>query len=183
VGRGSNRPIATSEWLNTVDFSAPTSKVAAFDPIETPSQFLASSSGSDQECGIAYLLFHCADNGGAYIPWLLKTTDLSDVFDETIGHAWDLYSIAADKVDKLEAVSAAAEATITLSSHCGLYPPEHNASAALPFVDMAPRNTDDFLRNSPMEQVAKLLHVPNLYIWPGSCVVVDPKGENDAKVS
>jgi hypothetical protein len=73
-----NAPMGTSQWLNTIDATTPTSSVAPLPSVEASSPFLVSWSGTDQGSGIASYWIYYSEDGGPWTVWLENTTVTSD---------------------------------------------------------------------------------------------------------
>ncbi len=73
-----NAPIKTPTWVNTLDTTAPVSKVASLPAWQVAKSgkatFNLSWSGTDVGSGIALYSIYVSDNGGKYKPLLMNTT-------------------------------------------------------------------------------------------------------------
>ena len=114
-----NAPIVTPTWLNTIDATAPVSKVSAL-PANTPESgattpFTVSWSGTDQGSGIKTYTIYVSNNGGAYTVWQQAVTATSGSYTGQTNHTYAFYSIATDGAGNVEAAKTAPEATTTIS--------------------------------------------------------------------
>jgi len=110
----SNAAINTPVWTNTVDITAPTSKVTALPATETTASFKLSWSGTDAGSGIASYTIYVSDNGGPFTAWLTNTQGLSTSYPGVNGHTYSFYSVATDNVGNVEVAKTVAEATTTV---------------------------------------------------------------------
>src|SRR5262249_44077062 len=95
-----NAEIDTPALFNTIDASAPSSRLTPL-PARTPSRsFTVSWSGQDEAggSGIASFDVFVSDNGGAFTPLLQGTTKTSTVFTGQVGHTYGFFSVATDNV-------------------------------------------------------------------------------------
>jgi hypothetical protein len=94
----------------------PTSTVAPLPPISTTPSFTVSWSGSDNNgSGLSHFDVYVSDNGGAFTPWLLDTTETSAVYAGTQGHTYGFYSVATDNFGYQQPAPAAAQASTTVA--------------------------------------------------------------------
>lgn len=116
-----NDPIDTPEWTNTIDDTAPSSRVDAIDSAGCGATDLTLHwSGTDAGAGIAdYSVFVSVD-GGVYTPMVSDTTALSAPFTAEIGKTYRFYSVARDALGHVEAAPATADVTRTIGA-CGTY--------------------------------------------------------------
>jgi hypothetical protein len=110
----SNAAINTPVWTNTVDITAPTSKVTVLPATETAATFPISWSGTDSGSGIASYTIYVSDNGAPFTAWLTNTLGISTNYPGVNGHTYSFYSIATDNVGNVEATKEQAEATTTV---------------------------------------------------------------------
>jgi hypothetical protein len=99
----------------SADTTPPTSSVAPL-PEASPVPVLVSWSGVDNVGGsgiAAYDIFVAVD-GGPFTLWLNDTTQLSALYDGTIGHTYAFYSVATDNAGNVEAAPATADASTLL---------------------------------------------------------------------
>jgi hypothetical protein len=106
-----NPPIVTPEWLNTVDRTAPASRVLALSPTQSTTSFVVRWSGNDQGAGVGTYDVFVSDNNGAFTAWQTQTTATQATFTGVNGHTYRFYSIARDLVDNVEGAKTVAEAT------------------------------------------------------------------------
>jgi hypothetical protein len=100
------------EALVTIDAGNPTSSVAAL-PAYVPTEFTVSWSGTDDESGsgIGEFSIYVSDNSGAFVPFLLNTSETSATFTGQNSHTYAFYSVALDNVGHPQATPSAAQAT------------------------------------------------------------------------
>ena len=122
-----NAPIDTPVWSNTLDNTAPTSKVTTLPATVTSASFSVQWSGSDVGAGIGSYDVYGSDNGGAFALWQDHTVATSATFNGQAGHTYRFYSIARDLVGNIEAAKNAAEATTFVNTLLTLQ------TTALPF--------------------------------------------------
>lgn len=107
-----NAPLETPEFMNTVDAEPPSSRV---DPLPTVSgaSILVTWSGADDPGGSgiqSYDLFVSKD-GGPFEPWLAEQTGASATYVGEAGRKYAFYSVARDRVDRLEEAPEGPDAT------------------------------------------------------------------------
>jgi hypothetical protein len=93
--------------------TTPRSSVAAL-PTFSPSSFTVSWSGSGGSGAISYSIY-VSDNGGAFTPWLIASTQTSAIYTGVSGHTYGFYSVAMDSLGAMEGAKTAAEATTLVS--------------------------------------------------------------------
>jgi RHS repeat-associated protein len=110
-----NSPINTPSTFNTIDSVAPTSSVTALDPTQADEDFTVSWSGQDDAggSGIGFYDIYVSTNGGAFVPFLIDTTDTSAVFDGVPGDQYGFYSVATDNAGNVQPTPTSAQATTT----------------------------------------------------------------------
>jgi hypothetical protein len=105
-----NAPLATPEWLNTIDVTGPQSKVDAVTGADcTATDLTVSWSGADAGGGIASYTVYVSENGGPATPFVTDSTDTSAPFTATLGKTYAFYSVARDVVGNVEAVPPTAD--------------------------------------------------------------------------
>ena len=88
----------------------PTSSVAALKAVSLPS-FTVSWSGSDAGGpGIAGYAIYVSDNGGPFNAWLSGTAQTSAVYQGTLGHSYQFYSVATDALGDVQPTPAGPQA-------------------------------------------------------------------------
>ncbi|HEX4607500.1 MAG TPA: carboxypeptidase regulatory-like domain-containing protein [Urbifossiella sp.] len=132
-----NAAIATLTALNTLDVTAPTSRVAPLTATQSTASFTVTWSGTDVGSGIASYDVFASDNGGGYAPFLIGTTSTSAVFTGQAGHSYSFYSVASDHVGLTQATPAAAQAATFISPPVVSPPPP--AGAVSPVLVGYPR--------------------------------------------
>jgi hypothetical protein len=109
-----NAPIVTPEWLNTIDATAPVSRVLALSPTQTAPAFPVRWSAADQGAGVGTYTVFVSDNNGPFIVWQNQTRSTQATFPGANGHTYHFYSIARDLVGNVESEKTTAEATTTV---------------------------------------------------------------------
>jgi hypothetical protein len=107
-----NAPILTPTTTNLLDITPPTSSVAKL-PASSPQSFTVSWSGSDAGSGIESFDIYVSDNGAAWLPWLLDTTNTTATYSGLTGQNYAFYSVAYDEVGNEEASPVIPSATTT----------------------------------------------------------------------
>jgi uncharacterized repeat protein (TIGR01451 family) len=110
-----NPPMSTQVWTNSIDNSAPASRVSPL-PAVVATNFTVHWSGSDSGSGIQYFTIFVSDDRGPFTAWQTNTTASSATFTGQVGHTYGFYSIARDLVGNVEAAKTAAEATTLVAS-------------------------------------------------------------------
>lgn len=115
-----NEPKRTLPWLNTLDFTPPTSQVAPLPTAEHSTSFTVHWGGSDIGSGIQSYTIYVSVDGGPFLPWLTNTSSTQGIYTGLAGHTYGFYTIAADAVGNVEGAKTTAEATTTVqgSSSC-----------------------------------------------------------------
>src|ERR1019366_9511057 len=106
-----NSAIATPNWTNTLDNTAPTSHVAALPADESNTAFTLNWLGTDIGAGVQDYTIYVSDDGADFMAWLSNTSATSGIYSGQNGHTYGFYSIARDLAGNIEASKAAAEAT------------------------------------------------------------------------
>jgi hypothetical protein len=136
-----NAPLDTPVWTNTIDATAPTSKVNQTISVapQTSPTFPVTWSGTDIGAGVGSYTIYASDNNSPFTSWLTNTTAKSSTYTGVAGHTYRFYSIARDLVGNTEAPKTAAEATTIISppaptAQCtGCYFLSNNARATVAF--------------------------------------------------
>lgn len=125
-------PMSTVNWVNTLDSSAPASRVAVFPGKYSCLDFKVKWSGTDVGSGIQDFTIYASDNGGLFTPWLVNSPVGSATYQGQVGHLYRFYSIARDRVGNLEPAKTASEAStiVVKTTTCG-GPPSLLGSAAV----------------------------------------------------
>jgi hypothetical protein len=110
-----NPPIATPDWCNTLDRTAPSSQVAALAPIQSSPSFQVQWTGSDSGSGIADYSIHVSVNGAPFTTALADSTDTSLTFAGEPGKTYAFYSVARDLVGNEEGTPASPDAVTAIS--------------------------------------------------------------------
>jgi hypothetical protein len=106
-----NTPILTSQWLNTIDKTKPTSHVLPLNNTQNSLSFQVMWSGTDVGSGIKDYTIFVSENDGPFTVWLSNTTATEGTFTGQNGKRYAFYSIASDQVGNQENAKATAEAT------------------------------------------------------------------------
>jgi hypothetical protein len=109
-----NKPVSTNVWANSIDNTAPTSKVSPLPLTESTLAFPVSWAGTDIGSGIGGYTLYVSDNGGPFAAWLTNTTTTKSNYAGVLGHTYAFYSIATDLVGNIETAKTTAEATTTV---------------------------------------------------------------------
>ena len=109
-----NKPIVTNEYLNTIDVTAPQSRVNTL-PAQTPdTSFTVKWSGSDAHAGIRGYDVYVAVNNGPFKLWHFDIAATEAVFTGQKDSTYRFYSIAKDYAGNTEAGKTGAEATVKI---------------------------------------------------------------------
>jgi hypothetical protein len=109
-----NEPIITPEWLNTIDTSAPQSRVASMLSQQPNPTFMVQWFGSDERAGVKAFSIYVSEDGGPFMLWLEDTVETSAVFQGVGGRNYRFFSVAKDHVGNLESKPDEADATTTV---------------------------------------------------------------------
>ena len=139
----SNAAINTPVWTNTVDITAPTSKVTTLPATETAASFPVSWSGTDAASGIASYTIYVSDNGAPFTAWLTNTLGVSTTYPGVNGHSYSFFSIATDNVGNVEAGKQQAEATTTVK--VSTTPVPVNTSTTFTYTPVGPLTVGESL--------------------------------------
>ncbi|MEO6028570.1 MAG: hypothetical protein ABIR79_17015 [Candidatus Binatia bacterium] len=102
-----NAPIATPEWLNSIDATEPVSQVDAVDGAGcTATDLTVRWSGTDQGGGIASYSVYVSEDGGPVTPLVVDSTATSAPFVGQLGKSYAFYSVARDLAGNVETVPA-----------------------------------------------------------------------------
>ncbi len=109
---------ATAQTTTQVDAIPPTSSVAPLPTFTLTNDFTVSWSGIDDAggSGIATYNIYVSDNGGAFLPFLLGTTQTSATFHGAPGNTYGFYSRATDLAGNQELAPTSAQATATIQA-------------------------------------------------------------------
>lgn len=110
-----NAPIATPAWVNVLDGTAPSSRVASLTGQPGTTSFDVAWAGADVVAGVASYSVYVSDNGGAYEPWQSHVQATRATYVGTSGHSYAFYAIAKDGAGNIEPGKTAAEATIAVN--------------------------------------------------------------------
>jgi probable HAF family extracellular repeat protein len=93
-----------------IDAARPVSHVAALSATALAPSFSVAWSGNDATSGIANYTIFAADNGGAFVPWIARTTATQATYSGVAGHSYGFYSIATDVAGNQEPAKTSPEA-------------------------------------------------------------------------
>ncbi len=110
-----NAAILTPTWVNTVDTTAPSSRVQSLAGRVGTMDFDVAWSGSDTGSGVGAYTVYVSDNGGPYVAWQTATKATSGVFTGTSAHSYAFFARSSDGAGNAEPAKAAAEATIAVN--------------------------------------------------------------------
>lgn len=110
-----NAPIVTPVWLNTLDLSAPASKVESLVGQPGTTSFSVNWAATDSGSGAARYTVFVSDNGGPYTPWQSAVTNTSASYPGADGHRYDFHVVATDGAGNREGAKSATEATIAVN--------------------------------------------------------------------
>jgi hypothetical protein len=105
----SNTPIVTATKFNTLDGSAPASRVGALSD-SSATGFDVRWSGSD-DAGIASYSVYVTNNGINFQPWVSGVADTVGTFSGTLGSSYGFYSVAVDTAGNVERSKLYSEAS------------------------------------------------------------------------
>jgi len=106
-----NAQIATPVWSNSIDHTAPTSRVSPLASFSVSPAFTVQWSGTDVGSGISDYTVYVSDNGAPFSVFQNAIVATSASFIGQPGHSYGFYSIARDLVGNVEGAKSAAEAT------------------------------------------------------------------------
>jgi len=128
---GTEPPVKTNIWTNTVDNTPPTSDVASLPDSESCPNFKVNWSGSDVGSGTKSFTIYYSDNSGPFEPWLTNTAHVAATFQGQLGHSYGFYSIAQDLVGNIEPSKSSAEASTEVASTAACGPPSLSGTASV----------------------------------------------------
>ncbi len=99
-----NNPIATNEYINTLDYSAPRSTMKSIPTRMTASKLIVRWSGVDDQngSGVESYTLYAAKDSGAFAPIGSTTADSMVVNVDTYTHRYSFYALAKDNVGNVE---------------------------------------------------------------------------------
>jgi hypothetical protein len=106
-----NPPIATQEWVNTLDNAKPGSQVLALPPTQHTGRFEIRWSSADVRSGVLDHTIFSSEDGGPFAPFLRNTTATSALFTGRSGHSYAFYSVARDRTGNVEDAPTVPDAT------------------------------------------------------------------------
>ena len=173
-----NPPLETNSVLNTIDSGPPTSSVTALPSTESSTAFTVSWSGTDDAggSGIATYSIYVSENGGAFTPFSLDTTETTATFFGQAGQAYGFYSVATDNVGNVQPTPTAAQASTTVTGTQVLAP-----TVSAPTMAAVPENgsltfTDisvaDVAAGTPADQLTLTVGEGGITLEPTTGVTV-----------
>ena len=107
---------STPQAATRIDTVAPTSSVGALPAITNATSFTLTWSGTDDPggSGIASYDVAVSTDGGAFVPFLTRTTQTLTTFSGSPGHSYAFYSIATDKTGNRQPTPSSAQAATQL---------------------------------------------------------------------
>ncbi len=102
----------SAQATTTVDTTAPTSAATAL-PVFTKPSFTVSWTGQDDPGGpgiVSYSIY-VSDDGGAFMAWMTATRSTSALYQGLAGHTYSFYSMATDKLGKIQPTPTSAQAS------------------------------------------------------------------------
>ena len=115
---GNVQPTPTAAQATTFVAGPPSSAVGALPATTTSTTFTVSwsgSAGAGATSITSYEIF-VSDNGGAFTPFLTKTTATSATFTGQFGHTYGFYSVATNNLGIAQPTPTAAQATTMVQS-------------------------------------------------------------------
>lgn len=111
-----NKPLATAEFVNTIDAGRPSSSVNSLKKDQPLSDFKVNWGGTDDNngSGIKTYSIYYSDNNSAYTLWK-QTDSTSAVFKGVNGHKYRFYSVATDNTGNVEIAPESFDATTTVA--------------------------------------------------------------------
>jgi hypothetical protein len=97
-----NEPILTPEWLNTIDKTAPSSRVSSLGSEQASPSFLVEWFASDEGAGVKTVTICVSEDGQPFTVWLENTSETSATFHGASGKNYRFYSVARDHVGNEE---------------------------------------------------------------------------------
>ncbi len=129
-----NPPIATNTFINTIDSGKPSSQVFTLPDTTMTGEFDVHWSGIDDSAGSGIRSYdiYVKYDSGAYVPWLVGTTDTIATFIGQNERVHSFYSIATDNVGLREDPPLSPDAITWvngISAPVYLLPLDHSASS------------------------------------------------------
>ena len=109
-----NPPVATGSASRLIDAATPQATVAPL-PAQSSSNIAVSWSGTDSGGpGIASYSVLVSEDGGAYQPWLVDTSQTAATYSGQAGHTYAFVALAQDLLGQAQAMPLAAQAQTTV---------------------------------------------------------------------
>jgi hypothetical protein len=112
-----NNPIETSEWVNVLDNTKPSSRVLTLPRIQTSPSFAVEWAGADEGAGIRDYTIFVSENGGPFVPWLVNTVEVSGAFTGGHGKHYMFYSVSRDQAGNVEEAPPMADAATHIAAN------------------------------------------------------------------
>lgn len=111
-----NAAIVTPTWVNTLDTTAPASRVDGATQRADGTDIDVRWSATDGGSGAASYTVWVSTDGGAFSAWQTDVTTTGAVFNGVAGHRYGFYVIATDAAGNREAAKTVAEATVSVTA-------------------------------------------------------------------
>ena len=109
-----NAAIGTPTWVNTLDTTAPSSRVAAAAQKASSADVDVSWAGSDAGSGVASYTVRVSDNGGAFSDWQSAVSATAAVYPGVAGHSYGFTVVAIDRAGNVEASRLTSDMTVAV---------------------------------------------------------------------
>ena len=106
-----NIPIDTPGWMNTLDNTKPESHVLALAPTQGSPSFVVRWAGTDTGSGVRDFTIYVSDNGGAFTPFVVNTSQAEAIFNGFPGHTYSFFANARDFAGNVEEIHPGADTT------------------------------------------------------------------------
>jgi hypothetical protein len=109
-----NAPIATADWIDTIDASTPSSQIEAVTPGAggVCGDLAVSWSGTDTGAGIDHYDIYVSQNGGPFDIWKPFTAASSAIYVGLAGDSYRFSTVATDGVEHSQAVPGTPSASV-----------------------------------------------------------------------
>jgi uncharacterized repeat protein (TIGR01451 family) len=111
-----NEHIDTPEWINTIEYTRPSSRVLALPALQYTENFPVKWSGTDTGSGLQRYSIYVSENNAPYTLWQDQTTATSAIFTGSAGKTYRFYSVAHDGAGNVELAPTTPDAVTTLAS-------------------------------------------------------------------
>jgi hypothetical protein len=135
-----NEAIQTAPWLNTIDASTPTSRIAAIAPAAAGGvcgDLAVSWGGSDTGAGIDHYDLYVSQNDAPFAIWKPMTSATSAIYPGVVGSSYRFASVATDGVLHSESAPGTPSSPVTAAcAAAGSSPPA--AAAHISHLSFSP---------------------------------------------